>query len=117
MEPDPPKVGILSLRQDKGVLDGDTGLVVVAIQDPLLELVPGQFSFVHESVEWMVVVIAVATFLGKPIDEGLFGKRIPMVVFLHSLISMPSKATSHPAASTIFRSGESSLRMGLVLLI
>src|SRR5207249_6580362 len=56
-------------------------------------------------------------FSRKPIDEGLFGKRIPIVVFLHSLISIPSKATSHPAASMIFRSGESSLRMGLVLLM
>src|SRR5205823_11309699 len=110
-------VGILRLRQDKGVLDGDTGLVVVAIQDPLLKLEPGQFSFVHESVEGMVVVIAVATFSRKPIDEGFFGKRIPMVVPLHSVISMPSKATSHPAASTIFRSGESSFSIGLVLLM
>src|SRR5438874_13434361 len=101
MEPDPPKVGILSLRQDKGVLDGNTGLVVVAIQHPLLKLEPGQFSFVHKLVEGMVIVIAVATFSRKPIDEGLFGKRIPMVVFLHSVISMPSKATFHPAVSTI----------------
>src|SRR5437868_15301052 len=87
MEPDPPKVGILRLRHDKGVLDGDTGLVVVAIQNPLLELEPGQLSFVHESMEGMVIVIAGAAFSRKPIDEGLFGKRIPMVVFLHSLIS------------------------------
>src|SRR5437660_11363359 len=65
----------------------------------------------------MVIVIAGAAFSRKPIDEGLFGKRISMVVFLHSLISIPSKATFHPAASTIFRSGESSLRMGLVLLM
>ena len=36
---------------------------------------------------------------------------------LHSRISSPSAATSEPAASTCRRSGEPSIRIGLVLLM
>src|SRR3954471_11692434 len=40
-----------------------------------------------------------------------------MLTVLHSLISIPSHATLHPAASIILRSVESSLTIGLVLLM
>ena len=71
-EPDPPKVWILGLCENEGILDRDTGLVIVPVQDLLLELELRQFPFVHELVEEVMVMISGASFACEPIDEGCF---------------------------------------------
>ena len=50
--------GIFGAREDGGVFDGDAALVVVAIEGPGLELAAGEFAFVHQEMERMLVVVA-----------------------------------------------------------
>src|SRR5215475_13390889 len=116
-EPDPPKGRVLGLRDDQGILDRNPRLVVVAIQHPLLQLDLRQIPLVHQLVIGMMVIVAGGAFARQPFHESFLRKGTSMLIAPHSLISIPSRATSHPAASTIFRSGESSLNIGLVLLM
>ena len=50
-------------------------------------------------------------------DVAQLGFEFPRRQQVHSKISIPSAATSQPAASTLRRSGEPSTRIGLVLLM
>ena len=116
-EPDPPKVRVLGLRDNEGIFDRDTRLVIVAVQYPLLELDLRQITLMHKPVKGMLVMVAGRTLVSEPLHERFLQKRTSMLIGAHSLISIPSEATSHPAASTVVRSEESSRNIGLVLLI
>src|SRR5262245_6130910 len=113
--PHPPERRIFRLRQDDRVLDRHARLVVVAVQHPLLELELRELPVVHQDVIPVVVVVAVLALAADPLDELVAGERRPLAVLAHSLTSMPSQATSQPAASTRARSGESSRSSGFVL--
>ena len=63
----------------------------------------------------MVVVVPVLAFAPDPLDELVAAERRSRPCWRHIRTSMPSKATSQPAASTRARSGESSRSSGLVL--
>src|SRR5262249_42087601 len=69
------KRGILAARQDRGILDGYSALIVVAIQCPRLQLAAREFTFVHEQVERMLVVITLFTDRVKAGDEIGFGEQ------------------------------------------
>ena len=57
-EPHPSKVWVFGLRNNHGIFDGNSRLIVVAVQDPLLELCLRQISAVHELMERMMVMVA-----------------------------------------------------------
>src|SRR5271166_5121368 len=110
--PCPSKLGRRQASDQRRVLRWNVALVVVSVQRPCLNLAQGQLSAVHPFMERMVVVIAL-----RP-DGTQFGLQFVRAQnSTHSTISIPSKATSHPACSTTARSGESSSSTGLLLLI
>ncbi len=90
----------------------DHGLVIVAVERPGLDLALGAFAAVQQLVERMQAVIAPRADVAQ---RGF--QFVARVRQIHSTISMPSSATSKPAASTLRRSGEPSIRIGLVLLM
>ena len=102
---------ILAARDQARVLDRDHRLVIVAVERPGLDLALGAFAAVQQLVERMQPVIAPRA------DVAQRGFQLLRRHQLHSMISMPSSATSQPAASTRPRSGEPSIRIGLVLLM
>ena len=116
LDPHPAKGRILGLGKDDRVLDGNAALVIVPVLHPRLELFPGQLPLVHAHVEGMVVVVPLLALAGEPGDEVRAGERLPHRAG-HSVISIPSHATRQPARSTATRSGESSRKTGLVLLM
>src|SRR5262249_8825434 len=98
---------ILGLRQDDGVLDGHARLVVVAVHHPLRQLQARELPGVHEVVVAVVVVVALLALAADPLDELLARQRGTRLA-AHNRTSMPSSATSQPAAVTAARWGESS---------
>src|SRR6185369_3151038 len=94
-------------------------LVIVAIGDPGLQLLTAAFALVHHDLEGMMDVVADA--LGAQLCFEFLGRPRLQFVHFHFLspvsISIPSKASSMPARVSSARSGESSSRMGLVLLM
>ncbi len=103
---------IVAARDQARVLDRDHRLVVVAIERPGLHLALGALAAVQQAVERMQAVIAPRA----DVAQRALRAR-PASEQVHSTISMPSSATSQPAASTLRRSGEPSIRIGLVLLM
>ena len=103
---------ILAARDQARVLDRDHRLVVVAVERPGLDLALGAFAAVQQLVERMQAVIAPRADVAQ---RGF--QLLAASVSVHSTISIPSSATSQPAASTCARSGEPSTRIGLVLLM
>src|SRR5262249_18084852 len=79
------------------VLDGDAGLVVVAVQHPLLELALGQLPVVHQDVIAVVVVVAGGSFPPEPLHQLVARERRPLGGAGHRVTARPSAATSHPA--------------------
>src|SRR5207248_4202343 len=116
LDPHPAKSRIFGFGKDDRVLDGNAGLVIVAVLHPRLELFPGQLSLVHAHVEGMAVVVALLALAGEPGDKLRAGERRAGRA-RHSAIPIPPHATRQPARSTATRSGESSRRTGLVLLM
>ena len=103
--------GIVAARDQARVLDRDHRLVIVAVERPGLDLALGALSAVQELVERMQAVIAPRADVAQRRFQFVGRQQ------RHSAISMPSNATSQPAASTRRRSGEPSTRIGLVLLM
>src|SRR5262249_19027638 len=99
------------------VLDRDARLVVVAVEDPLLELELRQLPLVHQHVIAVMIVVAMLALAAQPVDELLTRQGRSHLGAAHRATSMPSSATSQPAADTAARSAESSRSMGLVLLM
>jgi hypothetical protein len=56
--PSPAKFRVITAREDDGVLDGDAALIVVAVEDPRLELSSCEFAFMHQQMKRMLMVIA-----------------------------------------------------------
>src|SRR5258708_17549870 len=84
------KGGILAASENYGVFDGDVRLVVVAIQSPGLQLAAGELAFVHQQVEWMLVVIAL---FGDGVESGdkfLFTEGIFVLAGFHREMVRPS---------------------------
>ena len=65
----------------------------------------------QQGMEWMEAVIALRSDVAQRTLELLRRKQ------LHSTISIPSSATCQPALSTLRRSAEPPIKIGLVLLI
>src|SRR6185312_13860875 len=110
-----------AVGEDRRVLDRDRALVVVAVRHPALKLLTGELAGVHPHVEGVLVVIALAL-LAQRGDELLLGPRDRVLLQAgrrrrHSSNSIPSSEITRPAPSTIDLSGESSSRIGLVLLM
>src|SRR5579871_3923544 len=114
MDPEPPEGRILGLRENDGVLDGDSSLVVVAIDHPSLDLSLRAPALVHRHVKRVLVVVAVRTLCPDAIDQ-LIGAQDRQLA--HSDSSMPSCATRQPAARTARCSGDPSRKMGFELLM
>ena len=58
LAPGKTKGGVFAACEDGGIFDGDSALVVVAIEGPGLQLAAGEFAFVHQEMERMFMVIA-----------------------------------------------------------
>ena len=56
--PGEPESGVTATGENGSVFEGNVGLITVAIESPCLELAAGEFSFVHEQMEGMRVVVA-----------------------------------------------------------
>src|SRR5205823_13462827 len=97
-------------------LERHASLEVVEIQHTLLQMHPRELALVHQTVIAMMIVVAVLALAPHPLDELVTWQRGPRAVLAHSRTSIPSHATSQPAAPTACRSGESSRSNGLVLL-
>src|SRR5690242_2242455 len=106
-----PYARVLAAGDQACVLDRDHRLIVVAIERPSLDLALGAFPAVQQSVERMQAVITLRA------DVAQLGFQLFRRHQFHRTISSPSAATSHPAAVTRSRSGEPSIRIGLVLLM
>ncbi len=102
---------VLAARDQARVLDRDHGLVIVAIERPGLDLALAAFAAVQQRVKRMQPMITPRTDVAQAGFEFVGSHQI------HNTISMPSSATSKPAAFTLRRSGEPSIRIGLVLLM
>src|SRR5262249_52270052 len=102
---------ILAARDQARILDWDHRLVIVAIECPGLHLALGAGAAMQQFVERVQAVVTALADITQARFEFLRGQDV------HSTISMPSSATSYPAASTFRRCGEPSRRIGLVLLI
>src|SRR5262245_11929054 len=109
--PFPPQRRIVAARDQAGIFDRDHRLVIVAVERPGLNLALGALAAVQQTVERMQTVVAPRPDVAQLRLEFLRGHQ------LHSTISIPSSAISHPARSTWSRSGEPSTRIGLVLLM
>jgi len=57
-DPHAAKSRILGLGNDDRVLDRNAGLIVVAVEHPLLKLLAGELSLVHQHVVAVTVVVA-----------------------------------------------------------
>jgi hypothetical protein len=98
---------------DGRVLARNADLVIETIGDPALDLLARGFARVQHHVERVMDVIG-----PPPLSQLLLELHfIPGNAVAHSTISMPSYATSILREFNSARSGESSTRMGLVLLI
>lgn len=88
------KGGIVAACENGGVLDGDAALVVIAIEGPGLQLAAGEFSFVHQRMKWMFMVVALFANGVKAGDEDRFGKRRRFeglsLAHTHTASSIPS---------------------------
>src|SRR5580704_13323016 len=102
---------VVAARDQARVLDRDHGLVIVAVERPGLDLALAAFAAVQELVERMQPVITPRADVAQRRFQLLRCHQ------LHSTISRPSSAISQPAATTRSRSGEPSIRIGLVLLM
>lgn len=60
---------VFRFRQDERVLDRNPGLVIVAVEDPLLQLMASQAALVHQAMKRVPVVIATFSFHPKPGHE------------------------------------------------
>ena len=98
---------------------GNNRLIVETVFNPGLELAFGEFTFVHQ--EMKRVFIMVARFSNRPqlLNEFFRAPEAWLSVWValtaYTSKSIPSKATSQPASSTARRSSASSMRTGLVL--
>src|SRR5450432_41325 len=116
------KCWILALGQDERVLDGNAGLIVVAVQYPSAELLAREPTLVHGNMKRVKVVVAGGPLLPQALDErlavpGLIARLASVLRRRdHSAISIPSNAISTPAPRTSAHSGPSSRNRGFVLL-
>ena len=110
---------VLGSGEDHGVLARNDRLVAVAVQRPCLHLGLRQRAAGHPVMEGVAVVVA----LGADLPQHGFQLRRGQAAFgrvmevAHNSISMPSRATSQPAARTAACSAEFSSSTGLVLLM
>ena len=104
---------VRAVGKHRAILLRNDDLVVIAVGHPALNLLPRRLAGVEHDVEGVVDVVGRA--LVAQLGFELFG--CPGVLFHHGSISMPSKATSMPAALRIARCGDASSRIGLVLLM
>src|SRR6185295_19601600 len=95
-------VAVGHVRKDRRILDWNADLIVKAVVDPALNLLPGAEAAVHRDVEGMMDVIT-RSFGAQLLLEFLFAPGR----LRHSVMSIPSYATSIPAASSSRRSGDS----------
>src|ERR1039457_2307384 len=65
---------IVGAREDRCVLDGNAALIGIAVQRPGLQLAAREFSFVHQQVERMLMVVALLANGAELRDEVGFGK-------------------------------------------
>src|SRR5580704_2149764 len=106
-----PRRLILAAGDQACVLDRDHCLIIVAVERPGLDLALRAFAAVQQFVERMQPVITPRT------DVAQRGFKLLRRHQLHNTTSRPSSAISQPAATTRPRSGEPSIRIGLVLLM
>src|SRR5262249_30588968 len=102
---------IVAAGDEACILDRDHRLIVVAIKRPGLNLPLVALAAVQKAMKRMQPVIA------RSADLAQLGLELAGGEHFQSAISIPSSATSQPAAVTRARSGEPSIRIGFVLLI
>ena len=105
-------VAVEAARDQARVLHRDHRLIVVAVERPGLDLALGAFAAMQQMMERMQAMIAPRADVAQSRFEFI-GRQ--QCVIARS--SIPSSATSKPAASTVRRCGEPSIRIGLVLLM
>ena len=81
---------IVGAREDRCILDGNAALIGIAVQRPGLQLATREFSFVHQQVERMLMVVALLANGAELRDEVGFGKHRVGVGVAHSSNSIPS---------------------------
>src|SRR5271166_3299722 len=108
-----PQRRVVATRDQACVLHRDLRLVIVAVERPGLDLALAAFAAVQQRMEWMQAMVSPLPYVAQRQFE-IIGRH---QLALHSTISIPSSATSQPLPSTCRRSGEPSIRIGLVLLM
>src|SRR5580658_2182612 len=86
------KTWIFTARENRGVLNGDAALIVIAIQSPSLKLAARELSFMHQRMKWMFMMVALFPNGMKTGDERGFRKqgRIDGLSLPHIASSIPS---------------------------
>ncbi len=102
---------VLAARDQARILDRDHRLIIVAVERPGLHLALAAGAAVQELVKRVQAVIAPRADVAQARLQFVGAQKF------HSTISIPSSATSKPAASTFRRAAEPSIRIGLVLLM
>ena len=113
---------VVAVGQNRSVLDGDRDLIVKTIGNPATQLFCRKLSLCHHDVKRMVDVVTGAFASEQGFKLFLAPRFTGVVEYLdcnvsHSVISIPSNATSMPCSVSVFRSGLLSFKMGLVLLM
>src|SRR5215470_11711488 len=109
LHPVAPHRAVIAVGKHGRILDRNADLVIETVGHPAADLFRLRAPRIQHHVERMVNVIGAAL-----VTQSLFEFLARPA---HRAISMPSKATSIPRRTSSARSGDSSSRIGLVLLM
>ena len=109
--PLPAQGGLVAARDQARILHRDHRLVIVSVERPGLDLALRALTAVEQHMKRVQAVIAAGA------DVVQLRLELRRAHRLHSAISISSSAISHPFRSTCARSGDPTIRTGLVLLM
>ena len=88
--PDEAKALVVRSSEKNCVFPRNMALIVVAVQGPSLQLAAAQRTFMHQFVEWMLVVVPLFADRVKTGDEVCFRQGWLLILMSHRVTSMPS---------------------------
>ena len=88
--PDEAKALVVRSSEKNRIFSRNMALIVVAIQSPSLQLTPAQRTFMHQFVEWMLVVVPLFADRVKTGDEICFRQGWLLILMSHRVTSIPS---------------------------
>src|SRR5258708_11553316 len=76
LAPRPAKTRVIAARKDNRILDRDAALVIVAIENPALQLSPSEFALMHQKMKRVLMVITFLSNLLQSCPKCLDGERV-----------------------------------------